>query len=153
ALDASYGSLEAFTRAFRRAFRVSPSLYRRMGATHFHLPAPNGLHFWSPSQDPRSKGANTMDLFDRFAGAEAFHTRRLLEQAAKLTDEQLDRPLNGTAAIFGWCEPDQNLREILERIVQTKEAWASALAGTKWSHDSGPTETRTPQALLARFEQ
>src|SRR5579871_3335685 len=29
ALDANYGSLEAFTRAFRRAFRTSPSLYRR----------------------------------------------------------------------------------------------------------------------------
>src|SRR5205814_4398711 len=27
ALDANYGSLEAFTRAFRKAFRISPSLY------------------------------------------------------------------------------------------------------------------------------
>ncbi|MGH9159258.1 MAG: helix-turn-helix domain-containing protein, partial [Vicinamibacteraceae bacterium] len=33
AFDAHYGSLEAFTRAFRRSFRISPSLYRRMGAT------------------------------------------------------------------------------------------------------------------------
>ena len=32
ALDADYGSLEAFTRAFRRAFGASPSIYRRMGA-------------------------------------------------------------------------------------------------------------------------
>src|SRR5207245_5692363 len=30
-LDANYGSLEAFTRAFRKALGVSPSLYRRMG--------------------------------------------------------------------------------------------------------------------------
>src|SRR5215467_16325054 len=30
ALDANYNSLEAFTRAFRRAFRTSPSIYRRM---------------------------------------------------------------------------------------------------------------------------
>src|SRR5215472_13060327 len=30
ALDADYGSLEAFTRVFRKAFRTSPSLYRRM---------------------------------------------------------------------------------------------------------------------------
>jgi len=27
ALDANYGSLEAFTRAFRKAFRTSPSIY------------------------------------------------------------------------------------------------------------------------------
>jgi AraC family transcriptional regulator len=30
ALDANYGSLEAFTRAFRKAFRTSPSIYQRM---------------------------------------------------------------------------------------------------------------------------
>ena len=46
-LNANYGSLEAFTRAFRKAFRVSPSLYRRMGATYTHLHATNGIHHHS----------------------------------------------------------------------------------------------------------
>src|SRR5712664_3607535 len=46
-LDANYGSLEAFTRAFRNAFGVSPSLYRRMGATYTHLHATNGIHHHS----------------------------------------------------------------------------------------------------------
>src|SRR5262245_36114239 len=55
ALDANYNSLEAFTRAFRKAFQ--------------------------------------MDLFDRFAGNDSWHTRRLLESAKTLTDEQLDRQL------------------------------------------------------------
>jgi AraC family transcriptional regulator len=32
-LNANYGSHEAFTRAFRKAFRVSPGIYRRIGAT------------------------------------------------------------------------------------------------------------------------
>ena len=45
ALDANYGSLEAFTRAFRKAFRASPSIYRRMRDPHFHLPASNKIHF------------------------------------------------------------------------------------------------------------
>jgi AraC family transcriptional regulator len=30
AFETNYGSLEAFTRAFRKAFRTSPSMYRRM---------------------------------------------------------------------------------------------------------------------------
>lgn len=44
ALNADYRSLEAFTRAFRKAFGVSPSLYRRMGATHTRLYTTNGIH-------------------------------------------------------------------------------------------------------------
>ena len=62
AFDARYGSLEAFTRAFRRAFKISPSLYRRMGATHCHLPAPNAIHFCAPAS--ASEG-ETMDMYDR----------------------------------------------------------------------------------------
>lgn len=151
ALAANYGSLEAFTRAFRKAFRVSPSLYRRMGATHIHLPALNGFHFHAPNSS--SKGALTMDLFDRFAGADSWHTRRLLEQAKDLSDEKLDRPLDGTVAAFGWCEPDKNLREMLERIVLTKEVWAAALAGGDAPNMEPPAEQRTPQAMLARFER
>jgi AraC-like DNA-binding protein/uncharacterized damage-inducible protein DinB len=151
ALEANYGSLEAFTRAFRRAFRVSPSLYRRMGVTHIHLPASNGFHFCAP--DSRSKGAFNMDLFDRFAGADSWHTRRLLESAGTLKEEQLDRPLKGTVAVFGWCEPDKNLREILERIVQTKEVWTAALTGGDMPAMETPAAERTPAALLARSEK
>jgi len=151
ALDANYGSLEAFTRAFRRAFRVSPSLYRRMGATHFRLPARNGIHFSAPGC--RSKGASDMDLFDRFAGADAWHTRRLLEHAATLPPEQLDRPLNGAVQLFGWGA-DKNLREMLERLVWTKELWTAALTGGDMPKLEGvPAEERTPAALLARYEK
>ena len=143
AFQADYGSLEAFTRAFRRAFRVSPSLYRRMGVTHVHLPAPNGFHFCAP--DSHSKGVSHMDLFDRFAGADSWHTRRLLEHAASLNEEALDRPLNGAIAVFGWCNPDKNLREILERIVQTKEVWTAALSGgDPPTLEGAPAEESTP---------
>src|ERR1041385_3696574 len=90
ALDANYGSLEAFTRAFRRAFRISPSLYRRMGDPHFHLPSPHQVHFLVPGCS--TKGERDMDLFDRFAGNDSWHTRRLLQYAETLTEEQLDRP-------------------------------------------------------------
>ncbi len=67
ALDANYGSLEAFTRAFRKAFRISPSLYRRMRDPHFHLPASNKIHFLAPGSSAIGssiKGGSDMDLFD-----------------------------------------------------------------------------------------
>ena len=95
-----------------------------------------------------------MDLFDIFAGTEAWYTRRLLEQAEKLTPEQLDQPLNSTAAVFGWDKPDQNLREILERMVITKEVWTAALTGAAIPEiENRPAEERTPSALLTRFNR
>jgi AraC-like DNA-binding protein/uncharacterized damage-inducible protein DinB len=153
ALDANYGSLEAFTRAFRKAFGISPSLYRRTGTQRIYLPAPNHYHFQPPH--PQGKGASKdMDLFDLFAGTDSWHTRRLLEHAATLSDEQLDRPVNSTARIFGWDQPDQNLREILERIVQTKEVWTAALTGGDPPElGARPAEERTPAALASRFEK
>ena len=150
-LDAQYGSLEAFTRAFRRGFGVSPSLYRRMGPSCYHLPAPNGFHFRAPG--PCSKG-DTMDLFDFFAGNDSWQTSRLLQYAKDLTDEQLDRPLTGLVTVFPWDRPERNLREMLERMVLTKEVWTAALSGG----ETPPFETadpalRTPAALLRRYEK
>ena len=77
ALDANYGSLEAFTRAFRKAFHTSPSLYRRMRISPIHLPSPNRIHFYAPGSV--TKGINEMDLYDRFAGNDSWHTGKLLE--------------------------------------------------------------------------
>jgi AraC-like DNA-binding protein/uncharacterized damage-inducible protein DinB len=153
ALDANYGSLEAFTRAFGRAFRVSPSLYRRMGARDIHLPSPNGFHFYAPGTF--SEGANhSMDLFDIFAGADSWHTRRLLEQAKNLSNEQLDQPLNNPTKVFPWDTPDQSLRDILERIVQTKEVWTAAVTGrTTTCLEPAAVEDRTPEKLLDRYDR
>jgi len=80
--------------------------------------------------------------------------RRLLDVAKTLNDEQLDRPLKDQATIFPWDGPDQNLRQLLDRMVQTKEAWAAALTGGSASLlDNAPPEDRTPSAMLARLEE
>ena len=151
AIEAGYGSLEAFTRAFRKAFRISPSVYRRMGATHFHLTAPTAIHYCAPGSC--SEG-DDMDLYDIFAGAETFHTRRLLEHARALEPAQLDAPLHNKAHVFPWDSPAQSLRDLLRRLVQNKEVWAAALTGGAMPNLEGETpEQGTPDALLARLEK
>jgi AraC family transcriptional regulator len=151
ALDADYGSLEAFTRAFRRAFGASPSIYRRMGETYYHLPAPNSIHFGAPVEV--SKGV-FVDLFDLFAGHETWHTQQLLEAARRLSDEQLDRPLKDPVKVCPWETPDQNLREILDRIVRTKEVWTAALTGGEIP-DTSPaaTASQTPETMMQRLQK
>jgi AraC-like DNA-binding protein/uncharacterized damage-inducible protein DinB len=155
-LDASYGSLEAFTRAFRKAFGVSPSLYRRMRATYTYLHTTNGIHHHSAnSATNHPKGVGPfMDLFDIFAGQESWHTRRLLDLAKTLTDEQLDSLLKDQATVFPWQGPDRSLRQMLDRMVQNKEVWAAALTGSSMPPmESAPPENRTPAAMLTRLEK
>jgi AraC-like DNA-binding protein len=152
ALDANYGSLEAFTRAFRKAFRTSPSLYRRMRISPIHLPSPNRIHFYAPGSV--TKGANEMDLYDRFAGNDSWHTGKLLEYAGSLTDEQLDRPLSTVVEILPWRESLSTLRGILENIVFTKEVWTAALAGRDMANINGtPASERSPAAMLTRLKK
>jgi AraC family transcriptional regulator len=148
ALDATYGSLEAFTRAFRNAFRTSPSLYRRMRVPHFHLPASNKIHFLAPGSP--TKGGD-MDLFDRFAGNDSWHTKRLLEYASTLTDEQLDQPLPTVVELLPWRESNKTLRQLLENIVYTKEVWTAALSGSEMDMNGTPVSQRSPQAMQQRL--
>ncbi len=147
AFDAQYSSLEAFTRAFRKAFGVSPSIYRRMGAAHYRLSGASGVHFAAPGSI--SKGALNVDLFDRFAGHETWHTRKLLEHASRLSDEQLDRPIT-TPELLPWHGPERSLRELLDRIVFTKEVWTAAITSGEF-----PEEKRklSPAELLDRYDR
>jgi hypothetical protein len=93
-----------------------------------------------------------MDLFDIFSGQESWHTRRLLDLAKTLNDEQLDRPLKNRVQVFPWDDPDQSLRQILERMVQTKEVWAAAVTGSSMPRMDSTPEERTPAAMLERME-
>ena len=151
ALDADYGSLEAFTRAFRRAFGASPSIYRRMGEPYYHLPAPNSIHFGAAVES--TKGA-TMDLYDLLAGHDTWHTEQLLQAASSLSNEQLDSPLKNPVKVVPWDTPDQTLREILDRIVRTKEVWTAALTGGALP-DITPAATagQAPEILLERLQK
>jgi AraC family transcriptional regulator len=151
ALDANYGSLEAFTRAFRKSFRTAPSIYRRMRDPHFHLPASNRIHFFAPGSP--IQGGRDMDLFDRFAGNDSWHTRRLLECANTLTEEQLDRPLATVEELLPWRESNKTLRQLLENIVFTKEVWTAALSGADMDVNGPPKSQRSPQAMLQRLEK
>jgi AraC family transcriptional regulator len=100
-----------------------------------------------------TKGA-FVDLFDLLAGHDTWHTRQLLEAARTLSDEQLDRPLKNPVKVVPWETPDQTLREILDRIVLTKEVWTAALTGGPLPDISpAATSKQTPAAMLERLQR
>jgi AraC-like DNA-binding protein len=130
AFEAGYDAAEAFSRAFTRAYGVAPSRFPRE-ARSYRIAAPNDIHFHPPGGlllpgQPRRK---TMDLSDRLIEHDHWHTARLLEQAASLPDNALDRPARPGFVVHAFEGPEPDLRTMLERIVFTKEVWTAAIGG------------------------
>ena len=93
-----------------------------------------------------------MDLYDRFAGNDSWHTHRLLEYASTLTEEQLDQPLPTVTELLPWRESARTLRQLLENIVFTKEVWTAALAGADMDVDGASKLKSSPPQMLKRLE-
>jgi AraC family transcriptional regulator len=147
-LEAGYEAIEAFSRAFTRAHGVPPSRFADE-PRDFRLAAPNGIHFHPPGGLllPGQPRTTSMDLSDRLVEHEHWHTTRLLEQAAALPDEALDRHVRPGLVVHHFEGPEPDVRTMLERIVFTKEVWTAAMGG----HDIPSRDERSIAALQARL--
>ena len=130
AAEAGYDAVEAFSRAFTRAHGVPPSRFADE-PRDFQLAAPNAIHFHPPGGLllPGSPRTATMDLTDRLVEHDHWHTTRLLEQAATLADDALDRPMRPGLVIHAFDGPEPDVRTMLDRIIFTKEVWTAAIGG------------------------
>jgi AraC family transcriptional regulator len=129
-LEAGYDAIEAFSRAFTRAHGVPPSRFAGE-PRDFRIAAPNHIHFHPPGGLllPGQSRTATMDLSDRLVEHDHWHTTRLLEQAATLSNEALDRPVRPGFQIHAFEGPEPDVRTMLERIVFTQEIWTAAIGG------------------------
>jgi AraC family transcriptional regulator len=149
AVRAGYGSGEAFARAFRCAFGAAPSRFHG----DFRLPAPNGIHFHPPGgllvpgDDTRR---TPMDLVDRMLEHDLWLERRLLDAAASLPEEKLDEPVRVEPPVRHAFPSEQpTVREMLERLIFSKETWTASLAG----RDEPPRGGSSLDELRARLER
>jgi len=131
AFDAGYLSVEGFSRAFARAFGLTPSRYRRDGRTR-RVHAANGVHFHPPGGIfiPESDQRRTrMDMVDRLLGHDVWLTSKLIDAASGLPDEDLDKRLFADWNPDSVVAADPTIRIMLGRVVWTRENWTAAMAG------------------------
>jgi AraC family transcriptional regulator len=128
AVEAGYGSHEAFTRAFTRAYGVGPSRWRTR-PTRTQIEAPSGVHFHPPGslRLPAETKVSSMDLLVKMVEHHVWLTGELVEHAARLTDEQLDELIE-----LNVDEDRQTIRSLLSRLVGQMGMWNAALANREY---------------------
>jgi AraC family transcriptional regulator len=126
AVEAGYGSHEAFTRAFSRVYGTRPTVWRRR-PTQTQIAAPSDVHFSPPGGlrlPARAKEA-PMDLLVKMVEHHVWLTGEMVDRAAKVPDDVLDKPI--VISVEG-VDDDPTLRKLLSRLVGQLAMWNAVLA-------------------------
>jgi AraC family transcriptional regulator len=148
ALDAGYGSPEAFSRAFGRAFGAAPSAWRKNAGARHELAAASGVHFHPPGglRLPAATRSSTMDVLTRMLDHHIWLVGEIIDRAARLDDRVLDEPIE--LSVEG-IDADPTLRSVISRLVGQLEMWVAAVEGGTRMPEAGDT---TPAALRTRLD-
>ena len=149
AVEAGYGSHEAFTRAFTRAYGVAPAAWRRK-PTQIRIPAPSGVHFHPPGSlrlpARPSKKVTAMELMTAMVEHHVWLTGEMVRVAGRLTDEQLDQPI-----VLDVDDDQQTIRSLLSRLVGQMGLWNAAMASREY--DWSVEEHETLESLRTRLAE
>lgn len=145
-IDAGFGSLEGFSRAFRSAYGFPPSVYRRLAPTDYRL-GDGGLHFVPHvSSMNRRQGAITMTLLDLIFDDHRTSVLGLLEKLEAQPSSIWDEVVPNSNA-FPWMKDDETVRELASRNCGFGSPWIHLLDGKPRATDDG-----TLPSLRAKLE-
>jgi len=130
AVEAGYGSHEAFTRAFTQSYGLTPSVWRARPTTT-RIEGPSGIHFHPPGslRLPAQRKVSPMDLLTRMVEHHVWLVGEMLTRAARLSEEQLDEPIE--MGLDDDPEPT-TVRRLLSRLVGQMGMWNAALASREY---------------------
>jgi len=123
AVEAGYGSHAAFTRAFRRAFGVTPDAWRQRPG-QIRIAAPSGVHFQPPAalRLPARDKVTSMELLTRMVEHHIWLTEEMVRASQRLTDAQLDEVIE-----LSVDDDRQTIRSLLSRLIGQMGMWNAAL--------------------------
>jgi len=147
AVEAGYGSHEAFTRAFARAYGMSPRDWRREASRVFFLTAPSGVHFQPPAglRLPARRKVRGMDVLVRMVEHHVWLTGEMIERGARLDAAVLDRPIE--LSVEG-IDDDISIRYLLDRLVWQEEMWLASVEDRPFQVPECGRDVTTPISEL-----
>jgi AraC family transcriptional regulator len=133
AVEAGYSSNEAFTRAFTRAYGMTPSAWRD-GPGQIQLATPNDVHFHPPGglRLPGKSEGTTMNLIVRMVEHHVWLVGEMIERAARVDETVLDRPIE--INVEG-IDSEPSIRKLLSRLVGQMNMWVNIIGGRPYSFD------------------
>jgi len=126
AIEAGYGSHEAFTRAFARAYGLTPREWRVGGSRVFFLDTPNGVHFHPPGglRLPAPRKVKGMDVLVKMVEHHVWLVGEMIGAAGGLDEAALDRNIEMSVEGF---DADLSIRHLLDRLIWQMEMWLAAV--------------------------
>ncbi len=133
AVEAGYSSNEAFTRAFARAYGVTPSAWRGQPG-QIQLAARNDVHFHPPGglRLPGKPEGTTMNLIVRMVEHHIWLVGEMIDRAARVDEAVLDRPIE--LSVEG-IDREPTARKLLSRLVGQMHMWVNVIGGRPYSFD------------------
>ncbi|GAB2615983.1 helix-turn-helix domain-containing protein [Pseudactinotalea suaedae] len=153
AFEAGYDSVEGFSRAFARAFGCVPSAMPARGERGHWLPAPNGIHFHSPTVLYVDGGAATEHSAGEVLALMVRHdlddTDAVLAAAEPLGEPELRRERLAGHEVLSWSGPETTLADVLQHLALDKLPWLASIEGADEPDLAGPHDVATLRARHA----
>jgi AraC family transcriptional regulator len=131
AVEAGYGSHEAFTRAFTKAYGAPPREWRKKPG-HIQIGTPDSVHFVPPGSIrlPSRDKVSDMDLLEKMVAHHVWLTGEMVRLAERLSAEQLDEPI-----VLEVDHDQQTIRSLLSRLIGQMGMWNAAMATRDYDWD------------------
>ena len=144
AFAAGYASVEGFIRAFGRAYGHPPTAMPPHTAHGHWLPAPNGIHFHSPTTLYVDAGEaheqSSGDVIALLVQHDVDDIDTLLEAAGALTEEAYRRVRLPGSHPRWFDGPDESIAQVVKHLVVSKEPWLASISGETDPDLSGPDD-------------
>lgn len=149
ATGAGYGSHEAYTRAFVKAYGRTPSAWRARPGQPW-LDAPNGVHFHPPGalRLPGTREERTMELVMKMVDHHVWMTGQIVAKAVLLPETDLDGAIEVSVD-----DGDDvgSLRALCSRLVGQMEMWLAAVASRPY--DFAVEDHEPVTSIRERYER